>query len=164
MESAKDATAKYYVWGPNSGGVYFLEVTGERLVHRYGGDAAYGATDADQEERVVDYLFKLAERSPNDELLPPLRAGLDGVYALSTYEFVRFASGIPVEVFGPVYCDDPGRGGHVCAAGCVGPVKLDGAVARVAVLSGRSLTKKEEGYRSAQKDPSQGEAYVRFDR
>lgn len=140
---------RWLLAAPASGGTCHLELHGDRVRHLYEGLAA-GASGEGAEGPAEEWLceFLARGRDPRglaDERLGPviaeIRRSLDGVYRVdrSSYARLRVDHGQPIELSGPIYCDDPGRGGHGCTFGCAGRVTYESSLPQAEALVGEPL-------------------------
>lgn len=155
-------STRYYVFGPDSGGVYFLDVEGDELTHGGSGENAptLGADEA--RELVSTYLLRFAGAAPGFEVLDALRADLDGEFRVGAWR-VRFASGRALEARIPWGCADCGVGGHACTEFCAGPLPVEEIVRDVQAMCGRPIAVARHGTAHSPNSPWIADGYVIFD-
>ncbi len=112
------------------------------------GDRSTDVTDgphAHDREPLLRFLVRgtdprgIADRDALARALSEVRAGLDGVFALSGSASLRFSGGEPVELGGPCWCADPGLGGHHCRYGCAGGITYEYALPEAEAAAGCRL-------------------------
>lgn len=160
-----DNSRRWLLWGPCSGGVYALELAGDRIFHRYDGDAGSQAGDGPEEEYVINFLAHGTDPKGYGgegikSAVKEIQALLHGVYRLGNSSYIVFEHGVPIEIYGDLYCDDVGRGGHRCTYGCAGKVTYESDVARAEAVIGGPLIVGEWQYRADHADPYAGQSYA----
>jgi hypothetical protein len=134
---------RWLLWSSVSGGTYHLELDGDRVRHVYAGEAIGLPSSGLEDEWLSAFLARGRDpRGLADErlgaVMAGIRASLDGVYTL-VRGYLRVDHGRPVEIFGEIYCSDPGVGGHVCSFNCSGRVTYENEIPRAEVLVGEPL-------------------------
>lgn len=152
----------YYVRGPDSGGVYFLEVRGDEVRHCGSGECAPDVTGDAARESVSTFLFANGANEGMADAVRDLRADLDGDYRVGVWK-VRFERGRPLEARRVVACADAGRGGHTCSEACAGSLEVDEALGLVERMCGRALRVARHGLRDDPMERRISEGYVVFD-
>ena len=134
---------RFYLFGPNSGGVVMLVWQGDRVKHEYGGDEV-PMEPGPEEELLADFLARGANPpflGDATSAIAVIRASLDGSYTLVGPYAIRCDKGVPVEIERRVRCENESVGGHRCSLACAPAATGEHAAVeeKAARLVGRAL-------------------------
>jgi hypothetical protein len=152
---------QYTVHGPDSGGIYYLEVVGDLLTHCGSGGNMPPLEPHEAQELVSEYLMRFGDRSDFEPVVR-MRAELDGEYRVGIGR-VRFRAGRAVEGTFSDACTDAGYGGHGCGTGCLGPIDREAFSSALRAMLGRPVRVAHAEWRRAPSDPWAAQGFIAFD-